>query len=212
MTLPARLLLDTNIWVSTVTHNWILVPQTLRRGSTVTTVEIARPRPRSFRNKTQEDSDRIYEALKRIAEMAKAGQAILYESDEILLEGLNLRQPGLRGTEFDVFHGVRHQRARAPLSRTAVIDYSYSPDTARRAWQEFLSQIRHPRFLALKKATGGNHLADLYHVWEAEHNSLEYFVTLDAKFVNAVSNSRHFDSVVRVCTPTQLVALMPAAP
>jgi hypothetical protein len=87
-----------------------------------------------------------------------------------------------------------------------VIDWRYTPERARNAWHLFLSKIQHRRFLELMKATGGNHPADLYHLWEAEHNGLEYFITLDVKFVNAVSKPKPLRTPVKVCTPEQFAA------
>jgi len=176
-----------------------------RWANRVVTLNVATPVPRNLRNQTKEQSEATYEALKLIGGMAKKGRVLLYESDEVLLERLNFRPATLSGTEFDTFQGVPHQRARAPLTRTFVIDWRYTPEAARASWHEFLSRIKHPRFLKLLKATGGSHAADLYHLWEAEHNGLEYFITLDRKFVNAVTRPKPLDTPVKICTPEQFV-------
>jgi len=185
---PIKALLDTNIWPSTVTHNWIPFPQTLTWGSHSVRMDVVVPVPRLLRNKTQDESNAIYESLKQIAEMSNNGRLIPYQSDEITIERLYRRHPGLRGTEFDVFSGITCEHARAPIMRGFTITPAYSRQRATEDWNNFLAKIRHPRFLELKKETGGNHCADLYHLWEAEHNGLDCFITLDVRFINATTN------------------------
>jgi len=208
---PVGVLADTNIWLSTVTHECVYSPQTLHWGNSIITVDVATHRPRRLRNKTQEESNKVYADLKQVADLVKSRNVTLYESDEVLLEGLNLRHPTLRGTEFDVFRGITHERARAPMPRTFIIDSTYSPKEARDNWHKILSKIDHPRFLELKKKMSVKHLADLYHVWEAEHNKLQFFMTLDVKFVHAVSYPHPLKSSVKVCTPSELVRLLCAS-
>jgi hypothetical protein len=137
--------------------------------------------------------------------MAMEGLVALYQSDETLAEFINLRPSGAGLSQFDVFRGVKIGHVRAPLTRGFVIDTSYSPNRARDDWHAFLEQIQHPRYLQLLKHTGGAHKADLYHLWEAEHNEADAFVTLDTKFVNAVTLPRPLRTTVKICTPFQFL-------
>jgi hypothetical protein len=170
------------------------------------------PVRRRLRGKTQDESDAIYRALNRIADGARNGALSLYDSDETIFEGLYLQIPALRGGQFDAFRGVQRGIVQGPLRRTYVIEGSFSEEQARlskeernRDRQQFLQNIRHPRFLKMKKRTGGAHLADLYLVWTAEVNSLDYFITLDTTFLSAVTLPRPLDTAVKLCTPMQFV-------
>jgi predicted nucleic acid-binding protein len=198
-------LLDTNVRLSTFTHTWAYTRHSERRGNRFVAWIDEIPKPRILRNKTLEQSKSIYESLKIIAEMSRQGLVTLYESDETLAEFLNFRPAGFGLSKFDVFSGVKIEHARAPIARRLKIDASYTPNDARKAWHTFLAQISHPRFLKLLKRTGGDHAADLYHVWEAEHNGIDAFVTLDVKFVNAVTKPKPMGTPVRICTPSEFV-------
>lgn len=198
-------LLDTNIQLSRFTHKWNYAQHTEHRMDRATSWIEEKPIPRILRGKTVEQSSSIYESLTDIAKMVKDGLVALYESDETLLEFLNFRPVGFGLGEFDVFRGITIKHARAPFARGFRIDASYTPNGARAAWQLFLSQVQHPHYLKLLKHTGGAHKADLYHVWEAEHNELDAFVTLDVTFVNAVSNPKPIKTSVNICTPSEFV-------
>jgi len=198
-------LLDTNIQLSRLTHSWSYTQHTRQSGRRVTTWIEERPTSRILRGKTLEQSNLIYEALKRMARMGKDGLVTLYESDETLAEFLNFRPAGFGLGKFDVFGGLRIRHARAPMTRGFKIDATYTREGARDDWHAFLAQIDHPRFLKLLKHTGGGHKADLYHLWEAEHNEFEAFVTLDVRFINAVSNPKPIETSVKICTPSKFV-------
>ena len=198
-------LLDTNIQLSRFTHKWAYTQRTERRRNRVATWIEEIPTLRVLRGKTPEQSNSIYDSLKEIARMARGGLVTLYESDETLTEFLNFRPVGFGLGKFDVFGGVRIKHARAPIDRGFKIDATYTRERARNDWHAFLVQIDHPRFLKLLKHTGGEHKADLYHLWEAEHNRLEAFVTLDVRFINAVSNPKSIETLVKICTPAEFV-------
>ncbi|MHB8502621.1 MAG: hypothetical protein ACYDHE_16985 [Candidatus Acidiferrales bacterium] len=169
------------------------------------TVDVVVPVPRLLRNKAQDESNAIYESLKQIAEMSNNDRLIPYQNDEIRIGRLHRRHPGLRGTEFGVFSGITCEHAQAPIVRGFTITPAYSRQRATEDGNNFLANIHHPRFLELKKATGGNHCADLYHLWEAEHNALDCFITLDVRFINAVTNPKPLKTSVKVGTPIQFV-------
>ena len=201
-------LLDTDVQRSRFTHTWAYTKHTdLRRNRWAAWIE-EKPALRRIR-KTVEASSLIYESLKKIAKMAQEGLVTLYESDETLAELINFHPPGFGLGEFDVFREVEIKHARAPLARGFKIDANYTPNGARDEWHAFLATIDHPRFLKLLEHTGGHHAADLYHVWEAEHNGIDAFVTLDVKFVNAVTKPKPLETLVKVCTPAEFVSWIP---
>jgi hypothetical protein len=198
-------LLDTNIHLSRYTHTWAYTHRSESLGNRFVTWVEETAVPRILRNQTLEQSRSIYESLSTIAEMCRKGLVTLYESDGTLAEYINFRPAGFGLGEFDVFSGIRVEHVRAPIARAFTIDAGYTPNKARKDWNTFLGQIRHPRFIQLLKRTGGSHAADLYHVWEAEHNGIDAFVTLDKKFVNAVTRPQPLETPVKICCPADFI-------
>jgi hypothetical protein len=207
---PIKALLDTNIWLCTVTHNSVLVPTTVKWGNIIGTVDVAAAKIRTLAGKSQEESNSIYDALKSIAMMSKAGSVVLCRSNETTFEEMHLRRPSLKGSGYDVFRGVDCRFVHGPLRRDFTITSDSSKQELKGEWYQFLGSIRDPRFLELKKATGGNHTADLYHLWTAEHSGLDFYITLDQKFVNAANLPKPIKTPVKVCTPAQFLKLWDA--
>jgi hypothetical protein len=202
---PITALLDTCIDPSTVTHDLTVHHESIRLKNRIVSRMLEVPVRRRLRNQTWERSEATYASLAQMAELARLGEVILYDSDETFFEGLYVRLPRLRGTEHDIFRGVERRFVRGPMRRTYVIDGSYDREKEHQRWLQLLAEIAHPRFLKLKKRCGGSHLADLYHVWTAEENSLDCFVTVDERFINAVTLPQPIDTPVKICTPSQFV-------
>jgi hypothetical protein len=203
--MPIAALLDTDLGPKTVSHELRLVPQTGLWANAWVTPGVWTPVRRRLSGQSQEASDAIYGALGQMAGMAKNGDVTLYDSDETFFESLYVKPPELRGTQFDVLRGIKRKLVRGPLRRTYVIGAGYSRHETNDRWLQLLAAIQHPRFLELKKRTGGHHLADLYHVWTAEENSLDCFLTLDTTFLRAVTLPKPLDTPVRLLTPMQFV-------
>jgi hypothetical protein len=212
--MPVTALLDADLFPKTITHNLEIVPHTGRSANALLTLGVWTPVRRSLSGKSQEESDAIYSNLEQIAGMTKNGCVVVYDSDETFFECLYLKPPSLRGTPFDVFRGVERKRVRGPMRRTYMLEGSFLEEHARflqkkrnDRWYQLLENIQHPRFLELKKRTGGHHLADLYHVWTAEENALDCFITLDTAFLNAVTlwKPEPLDTPVRLFTPRQFL-------
>jgi hypothetical protein len=203
--MPVTALLDTDLGPKTVTHDLQIVPQIGWWANAWVTLGVWTPVRRRLKGQSQEATDAIYSALGQMASMAKNGEVTFCDSDETFFESLYVKLPELRGTPFDVLRGVKRKLVRSPLRRTYVIGAGYSRHETNDQWLQLLAAIRHPRFLELKKRTGGHHLADLYHVWTAEENSLDCFITLDTKFLRAVTLPKPLDTPVRLLTPMQFV-------
>lgn len=80
--------------------------------------------------------------------------------------------------------------------------------------QDFLSNIRNPRYLEIAKVTGAyqgkdkplnlNQALDAFHIWCAESAGIEYFMTMDYKLKKVVERSK-LQSSVQITTPSQLL-------
>jgi predicted nucleic acid-binding protein len=150
----------------------------------------------------------IYDAIRKIGELARAGIVTLYDSDETLAEFLNFRPTALGMANYDLLSDVQIRHARAPISRGFTIDVNYSPRRAREKWKDYLAHIEHPRFRELLRFVAPKHAADVYHLWEAEHNGIDAFITLDNKFVNATTKPKPIASPVKIFMPAQFVEWM----
>jgi hypothetical protein len=77
----------------------------------------------------------------------------------------------------------------------------------------FLTSISDKRFLELQRMTGAyqgpgkinpNQLLDAWHIWCAEHNKCEFFLTLDFTLQKVTTNSPHSINV-RIVRPSELL-------
>ena len=79
---------------------------------------------------------------------------------------------------------------------------------------DFLTGITSDRFLQFQKATGAyqgkkprnrNQLLDAFHLWSAEHNECDVFLTADFKLQKAIINKKGFDYAPRILLPSELL-------
>lgn len=105
---------------------------------------------------------------------------------------------GLRNmdSQTGLFYGAEIETIDAPIQYSRVM-VSAGMD-ADRLQYDFLARQEHPRFKELQKATGAyqglkplnrNQLLDAFHFWCAEHNSCDYFLTLDFTLVHMLSTA-----------------------
>lgn len=80
-------------------------------------------------------------------------------------------------------------------------------------FHNFLSTLKHPRFMELAKYAGAlqgkrkkyNQLADAYWLWCAESNQCNYFLTLDTKLINSFSTAKRLTFMPILVTPSELL-------
>ena len=103
------------------------------------------------------------------------------------------------------FQGLSSQRLEPPLLYGRVmLSYDDRPGEAHARQKAFFESIRYPRFLEILDRIGGNKHADAYHLWTAEHNRVDFFLTTDQKLINSVRGSR-VDINVEVVAPSELL-------
>jgi predicted nucleic acid-binding protein len=97
----------------------------------------------------------------------------------------------------------------APLAK---LKSPITADFATREFEKLLQSIEHPRLNELKKITNasqGNHkiqqLYDAYHIWSAEYNNCDYFLTLDKKLHNSIRNRKKYPLKVEIVYPSDLI-------
>lgn len=81
---------------------------------------------------------------------------------------------------------------------------------------DFVSSIKHPRFIELTKMTGAyqgkkplnrNQALDAYHLWCAESAKIDYFLTMDYNLKKVVGLSK-IKTSVEIVTPDQLLRIV----
>jgi hypothetical protein len=114
--------------------------------------------------------------------------------------------PSARGRPLPSVH---FEPCRLPHQRSVTFS-AFREDLFEENKKKFLATIPDARFRELDLATGGHHSADCYHLWTAELNELDVFLTSDKKFRHAVDGQRNTSSTVEIMFPEELCSLFSA--
>lgn len=151
------------------------------------------------------------ELLPRLAELGKLGAIEYVINNETEQESWGL--PNM-DSKTGRFYGAPIKTVKAPLEYSRTVAGGETKSRERQYC--FLSSIRHKRFLELQKMTGAyqgkqplnhNQLLDAFHLWCAEHNNCEFFLTLDFKVIKVLGLSPK-KSTVQTVRPSQLLSLL----
>jgi hypothetical protein len=151
------------------------------------------------------------ELLPQVAALATGGLADFLINIETRMEGWGL--PNL-DSETGRFYGAPLTSVAAPVQYGRImfganVDYKEEQFT-------FLCSIRHERFDKLQRITGAyqgetrsnrNQLLDAFHLWCAEHNKCDFFLSLDFKLARMIVNSK-VKPEVPVVRPSELLAAL----
>lgn len=150
------------------------------------------------------------ELLPRLAEIGKLGELDYVMSAETMIESWGL---GNMDSKNGRFYGVPIKVVKAPIEYAYILAGGEVGVQPKDRQFRFLTSIRHKRFLELQKMTGAyqgkqkldrNQLLDAFHIWCAEYNGCEFFLTLDFKLIKVLSKSKA-KSTVRVVLPSELL-------
>lgn len=150
------------------------------------------------------------ELLPELASLGKAGRVKYLMQIEAEMESWGIPNMDSRTGRF---YGAPIEHVEAPIKyqRVLVGGRAHPKDMQ----LDFLSKIQSPRFLELQKATGAyqgnkepnrNQLLDAFHLWCAEYNQCEYFLTMDFKLIRMLTNSKYALESVLPVRPSQLLA------
>jgi hypothetical protein len=157
----------------------------------------------------QEAKLRELDSLPKIAELAKMGKIVLICQFEMIQELLGTVTIGPRKSCFD---DVEIVEVEAPIQYSRFL--TGPNQNAADIQYNFMCQIKNKRFQELQKATGAfqgnnalnrNQLADAFHIWCAEFNQAEYFLTMDFKLINITNSQKTNKPKVKVVRPTTLI-------
>lgn len=151
------------------------------------------------------------ELLPRLAELGKLGTVGYVINVETEQEGWGL--PNM-DSETGRFYGTQIKTVESPLKYSRIVAGGATKPRDRQ--YDFLCSIKHKKFLELQKLTGAyqgqnplnhNQLLDAFHLWCAEHNHCEFFLTLDFKLIKVLGKSAN-QLVVRAVRPSNLLKLL----
>jgi len=150
------------------------------------------------------------ELLPELAEAGKRGQLKYVIQMETLFESWGI--PNMDSAT-GRFYGAPYETVDAPIKYGRVI--AGGLDDPKDMQFEFLANIKSKRFVELQKITGAyqgegnlnrNQLLDAFHLWCAEHNKCDYFLTLDFKLIRVLRQSHELQLEVQVVRPSELLA------
>lgn len=156
--------------------------------------------------------------LASLCMQAKRGEVEFYTSFELQMEFARQKQKPAGYVGRDLLADVCMHRTKSPVSRSIVFYPSVGAGSLRlrtsveseREQMEFFASISVPRYVeirsAFQKAGFTGFTDDIFHFWEAEHNGLDAFLTLDFKFCRAwvaATKKGQLTSPTVVMTPTE---------
>jgi hypothetical protein len=199
-----RVLFDGMIAPQAILKQSVLVPTEFRWRDRTYRVDIAQDIPRTYRGQTREQTARKLDCLNCVADLAKTNRITCYSSQEIKFETWGLPRKYSFDPEANPFRDVRFTPCRLPYQRSVMFGGG-GEDRFREEKEQFLAAIPDARFQSLNKSTGGYHAADCYHLWTAELNELDVFLTADEKFRNALRGQKKVSSAVEIMLPDELL-------
>ena len=154
------------------------------------------------------------ELLLEVAGLADTGLVIFVITIETQVEISGL--PDL-DSETGYFYRAECKIVDAPVKYSRIL-YGGRPDDSRQAQFNFLCSLKNKRFFELQRITGAyqgkgkvnrNQLLDAFHLWCAEHNGCDFFLSLDFTLAKVIEKSKGKPKVP-VVRPSQLLTAVRA--
>ncbi|MHB1796225.1 MAG: hypothetical protein ACYCPO_14780 [Acidobacteriaceae bacterium] len=208
----AKVYLDTNIFKFSATHLPRLRPREMivDWGGTMQSVTVCdsvtvNPNDRINNSELRREA----ELLPQVAALATSGLADFLINTETRMEVWGL--PDLDSSTGS-FYGAHFTVVDAPVQYSRIM-FGGNADYKEEQF-DFLRSLRHERFGELQRITGAyqgetrinrNQLLDAFHLWCAEHNSCDFFLSLDFKLARVIEKSKGKPKVP-VVRPSELLA------
>ena len=167
------------------------------------------------------------ELLPQVAALGGTGRVVFVTSFETKLEVWGL--PDL-DTQTGYFYGAHIEIVDAPVQYSRIVfgagdktednqgkkrnkGKRTNDDDYKQTQLNFLRSLTYPRFLELQRITGAyqgesavnrNQLLDAFHLWCAEHNGCDFFLSLDFKLANIIRKATS-KPLVPVVRPSELL-------
>lgn len=228
-----RLLIDNCIFRNSVVVVPAQIEKTIQWGDIKITAPITGLRQKPELPFDQKWKQTQIECLPTIARLAKEKKLVLYSYDELDFESWKESQ-GVKGGKGDLLYGVKIHAARSPIdrskfvpltldqvcSREDVIKYcqflinldpcELSEDICPRLRSRFDDfELRNidslDQFRGICKTLAPKQYPDALHLWTGEVNGLDFFLTTDRKFINAITQSSKLNLNCKTISPEGLL-------
>lgn len=230
---PSKVFLDRNVRARGVIIEPVVHHKPMQWGPIKLTTDLYGWRRKSWRDGDAQWAAGEVECLPTVARLASDGIIALFESREVRAESLQA-SPGGRGTKGDIFAGspitgvpdavdrsyfasktldqlarrddvigfCRLLRQTTPQLLEGSIEFWASLPPAMQAnlrdlgrFHELIDALPHKR-----------HWPDALHLWTAETNAANFFLTMDKKFINALTKTARLSLPTRPLLPSELLA------
>lgn len=228
-----KLLIDRNLRHKAIRAEGAIQQRKIKWGPHELEVEIHGYRGKAL--PSAESELQQLESLATISRLANEGHLELYSSTELDLESFSASR-GLQGFAGDILADVEIRKVQSAVERSffqATVDFHkhIHGDQVGRWCEEFLLKldaktvdqiIEHygslPDFYRknlrnvsryqemCRHLTSQSHYRDAFHLWTAEVNDLDYFLTGDLRFINVMTQSTKIELRSPPITPTALLA------
>lgn len=148
--------------------------------------------------------------LPALAQLGKQGYVRYVVNVETLFESWGI--PSMDSST-GKFFGAPFEMVDSPIEHERIL-LGCGVDDPKDDQFEFMRSIRNDRFHELQKMVGAyqgknkpnrNQLLDAFHLWCAEHNKCDFFLTLDFKLIRVLRNNRKRVLGVEVVKPSELL-------
>lgn len=159
-----------------------------------------------------ENEELKYEAslLEKLASMGHSGLVKYYTHAEAEFETWNLPR---MGSKTGRFYRAPISEAKSPIEYSRI--FAQASIDSQQTQYAFLSALQDKRFLDIQKIVGAyqgkslpnrNQLLDAFHIWCAESNNIDYFLTMDFKLAKVCQFPRNTEKLgIKVVKPSQLL-------
>lgn len=129
--------------------------------------------------------------LASLCRAAKEGMVEFYSSPELMMERARQKGPDDGYLGFNLLEGVSKNQCKSPVQRTISFgEFGNSHGTTKEEQLDFFTGINNPRFLEIRKHIPESHIGGAFHLWTAELNNLDVFLTMDKKFYRNANQKR----------------------
>jgi len=229
MSNPRQVFLDRNILSLSIVIEPVVQTQTMMWGDTESTLDVHGYRRKPLKG---DWTDGEVTCLPTIAALATSGLLKLFVATEVSFEGFKANSVG-RGTKGDLFRNVDIGRCESPIDRSyfksqtidqlcdsdELIEFCETLMTIDAAilknvpefWGRFPEKVKEnfseiDRLkVVLNALPHKKHWPDAFHLWSAECFGADYFVTVDQKFINALTQTARIALPVSIVKPSELL-------
>jgi hypothetical protein len=226
-----RVLIDTTVLRHTATTVSVKKKHTLRIGSVNRTYYVLGVQRNTDHISRGNWLKNQVEALPTIMKLAREGNILLFNYIELKFETMRGNWLELRGGKGDLLKGVEIKSVPSAVERSklyqtadfcqkeALIDFcrflievDITEFEKRRQWfqlkfTEFERQniMLLNRFKDLCRALDETHYPDAFHLWTADVNGLDFFLTADRKFINVINQTSRSPLKAKPIAPADLL-------